>query len=115
MSCSCASSTHCPDHSTPSAARTRKTSAPRGSVSGVSGQVTFVGTAAIVRTHVFPKIGHRNFLFYILCKNVSANDGIYTHALPEARKAAVWRLAAQLFPDVPQLGPDAQNAYEQLL
>ena len=29
---------------------------------------------------------------------------IYSHALPEAQKAAVPQLAVQLFPDVPKLG-----------
>jgi integrase len=39
--------------------------------------------------------------------NPTTTLAIYTHALPEAQKAAVSQLAAQLFPDVPKLRPNA--------
>jgi integrase len=39
--------------------------------------------------------------------NPTTTLAIYTHALPEAQKAAVSQLAAQLFPDVPKLGLNA--------
>jgi integrase len=46
--------------------------------------------------------------------NPTTTLAIYTHALPEAQKAAVSQLAAQLFPDVPKLGPKARKVREQL-
>ena len=47
--------------------------------------------------------------------NPTTTLGIYTHALPEARKAAVSQLAAQLFPDVPKFGPKTKKSGKQLL
>lgn len=47
--------------------------------------------------------------------NPTTTLAIYTHAMPEAQKAAVLQLAEQLFPDVLKFGPNAQNAQEQLL
>ena len=47
--------------------------------------------------------------------NPTTTLAIYTHALPEAQKAAVSQLAAQLFPDVPKFGPNARKSREQLL
>jgi hypothetical protein len=47
--------------------------------------------------------------------NPTMTLAIYTHALPEAQKAAVSQLAAQLFPDVPKFVPNAQNGRQQPL
>ncbi len=42
--------------------------------------------------------------------NPTTTLAIYTHALPEAQKAAVSLLAAQLFPDVPKFRPNEGKA-----
>jgi hypothetical protein len=57
--------------------------------------VTFMSTGLEVAQD---QLGH---------SNPTTTLAIYTHALPEAQKAAVSQLAAQLFPDVPKLGPNA--------